>query len=1166
MAAVCIHTPPQISRDFIFEPEEMNHVSLYAQIINQDTGKVLVKNDSGKPVRLRHGQRLGRLHELDGEHGLCATAFAAEHAQDIITLAEQGPRQKKDDWFRKTLASITEPQPINQRNSADSPQKPLLAETVLPNGITIYGSQDSETVAQFNDLLAKFPQLFQDPASFVNIPQDEWMKIPLKSDWEQRLPARGARVYPVGNEAKAVIDKTFNALHERGRMTFSTTATPFSWPVFVVFKQVNGQRVGRPVIDMRGLNQMVLPDVYPIPLQSDIISAVHGSGYITVVDCASFFYQWQVAPEDRHKLTVVTHRGQEQFNVVVMGFKNSVSYVQRQIDRVLRPFRDFSRAYIDDTVIFSKTLEEHLMHLYAVFTKFTAMNISIKPTKAFIGFPSIKLLGQHIDSFGLATSEDKLQAIAQLKFPESLKDLEHYLGLTGWLRQYVPFYAAISEPLQLRKTALLRKGPVEGAARRNYSRTTKVGLPSPSEQISFEELQKALTKPTYLVHHNPARDLYIDVDSSKEFGVGVMVYHIKEGIQLKPGQYPSRTDIEPILFMSRLLHTAEHKYWPTELEIAGLVWTIKKVRHMVESSQTPTKVFTDHGAIVGIVRQRSLETESTDRSNLMLVRASNYLQQFNLDVYHKPGKNHIVPDALSRLQSVAPPAKAPELDFDSGMAYNYTASIGEMSPDFRKRLITAYQSDPVYSQLLLQLQENDSLAENKAQLKFALRDGLVWHQGDTDRLCIPDSLVGEVLNLEHTHQSHHGFERTFHRAASTWYIRKLGRQVRDFIKECPECKIFQTRRHAPYGSLQPIDAPPTPFHTISIDFILALPLTADGLDCVLSVTCKLSKRITLIPGKNTWTAKQWADALIERLWIADWGMPKVIISDRDRKFLSGLWTQLFKRLGASLIYSAAYHPQTDGGSERTNQTVEIALRYYFAVLESLAEWKSALPQIQAAFNNSVNSTGKTPNEVVYGFTPNFTPKLLDDAPEIDLPAARIEVSDAIDLGNMNAKLAYDRKHKALFMKVGDYALLRLHKGYRIPSAPNKKLSQQYAGCFKIIERIGRLAYRLDIPDHWKIHNVFSIAHLEPSSPPGSDKYARPVPDHPSAIDTDKDLFEVDRLLDKRTCKKGRGFMTEYLVRWSGYGPEFDQWVNVKQLECDELVDEYNAANPDHNLG
>ena len=96
----------------------------------------------------------------------------------------------------------------------------------------------------------------------------------------------------------------------------------------------------------------------------------------------------------------------------------------------------------------------------------------------------------------------------------------------------------------------------------------------------------------------------------------------------------------------------------------------------------------------------------------------------------------------------------------------------------------------------------------------------------------------------------------------------------------------------------------------------------------------------------------------------------------------------------------------------------------------------------------------------------------------------------------------------------------------------------------------------------RIRTVYTIANTAL----GSDKYGRPVPDHLPAIDTDKDLFEVDRLLDKRTCKKGRGFMTEYLVRWSGYGPEFDQWVNVKQLECDELVDEYNAANPDHNLG
>ena len=86
----------------------------------------------------------------------------------------------------------------------------------------------------------------------------------------------------------------------------------------------------------------------------------------------------------------------------------------------------------------------------------------------------------------------------------------------------------------------------------------------------------------------------------------------------------------------------------------------------------------------------------------------------------------------------------------------------------------------------------------------------------------------------------------------------------------------------------------------------------------MSVTCKFSKRTTLILRKSTWSAKQWAEVLLDRLWIADWGLPKVILSDRDRKFLSQLWTGLFERLGADLLYSTAYHPQTDGQSERTN--------------------------------------------------------------------------------------------------------------------------------------------------------------------------------------------------------------------------------------------------------
>jgi len=129
--------------------------------------------------------------------------------------------------------------------------------------------------------------------------------------------------------------------------------------------------------------------------------------------------------------------------------------------------------------------------------------------------------------------------------------------------------------------------------------------------------------------------------------------------------------------------------------------------------------------------------------------------------------------------------------------------------------------------------------------------------------------------------------------------------------------------------MQPIQSPAALFHTISLDFILALPVSIpNGFDCVLALTCKLSKNVKLMPGKSKRTAKDWAKAIVSRLFDMDWGLPKAMLLDWDPKFLSELWTALFQELSCKLLYVAAYHPQTDGQSERTNQTVECALRYY----------------------------------------------------------------------------------------------------------------------------------------------------------------------------------------------------------------------------------------------
>lgn len=193
--------------------------------------------------------------------------------------------------------------------------------------------------------------------------------------------------------------------------------------------------------------------------------AVRGCHYITVVDSADSFYQWPVAHKNRHKFTVLTHRGSEYFKVAVIGFKNSPPFVQRKMDSLLREFRALCRTYVDDTVIFSATLEDHLRHPHAVFGRFQQLGITLKPAKAFIGFPSVTLLGQQVDEMGLSTDKDRIAAIRDLKFPATLQDLEHYLGLVGWLRQYIPYYAQCSAPLKERKTRLLKDSPKKRACK-----------------------------------------------------------------------------------------------------------------------------------------------------------------------------------------------------------------------------------------------------------------------------------------------------------------------------------------------------------------------------------------------------------------------------------------------------------------------------------------------------------------------------------------------------------------------------------------------------------------------------------------------------------------------------------------------------------------------------
>ena len=279
--------------------------------------------------------------------------------------------------------------------------------------------------------------------------------------------------------------------------------------------------------------------------------------------------------------------------------------------------------------------------------------------------------------------------------------------------------------------------------------------------------------------------MFIDLDASKEFGFGVMIYHLKGN--LAKGEYPARKAVEPILFLSRLLHPTETCYWPTELELAGIVWVLRKIRHMIESSKHPTLIFTDHGAALGIAKQISLSTSSTDKLNLRLIWASEYLQRFNIEIRHKPGKQHIVPDVLSRLASTNSDTK-PE-PAEGELDALFTVSLVQMDPVLKQKILDGYKSDLNWKNISSILNKNDGtrLPFFRGSDELIYRsDGFTTgdHAFQPARLCIPWPVVRDILQISHD-QSHPGFTKCYELISSSYYIRGLTRYLRAYLQHCP---------------------------------------------------------------------------------------------------------------------------------------------------------------------------------------------------------------------------------------------------------------------------------------------------------------------------------------------------------------------------------------------
>uniref|UniRef100_A0A2N9HAC2 Integrase catalytic domain-containing protein n=1 Tax=Fagus sylvatica TaxID=28930 RepID=A0A2N9HAC2_FAGSY len=493
------------------------------------------------------------------------------------------------------------------------------------------------------------------------------------------------------------------------------------------------------------------------------------------------------------------------------------------------------------------------------------------------------------------------------------------------------------------------------------------------------------------------------------------------------------------------------------------------------------------------------------------------LMGFDFSIEYKRGSENKVADALSR--RTEGPNEEQLMAFSSPVPHWVDAIQEEQQ--VRSQL----------QQLIQRVQSGEAVGP------WEVRDGLLLFK---DRIYVDtDSpLKQDIINQFHA-SSHEGFHKTFQRVRSNFYWLKMREDIKTFIRECEICQKHKVEQLSPAGLLQPLPIPHKVWEDISMDFVEGLPIS-QGKSTIMVVVDRLSKYSHFIAIAHPYTAVSIAQVFFENIFKLH-GMPRTIVCDRDVTFTSGFWTELFRLNGTSFNFSSAYHPQTDGQTEVVNRTLEMYLRCFTS--DKPKQWVRWLCWAEFCYNTSWHSAIKrTPFEVVYGREP---PSLLTYVPGTAKVAA---VEDELLQRDL---VLTDLKEN---IKV---AQERMKRQVSVAMRRNAKLSPRFYGPFRILQRIGQVAYKLELPLDTRIHPVFHVSLLK-------EKLGSKISVQPQLPITIGDHNELRvrpmTILDRRKCRN----VEEVLVQWQGLPTSEATWENLTAMKSQ--FPEYALEDKGHRKG
>ena len=962
-------------------------------------------------------------------------------------------------------------------------------------------------------------------------------KIELSPDWEQRVWK--PHVYPLTHHEQKELDAFLDENLANGRIRPSES--PLASPVFFINKKDGKKRM---VIDYRKLNELTVKNSYPLPLIAPLITKWKGCKYFSALDVRSGYYNIRMKDGDEWKTAFITSRGLYESLVMTFGLCNAPATFQCMMDSifVVHIRRGDANAYIDDIGIGTasdptgKLSDEdfHIKVVLEILHVFRKHKLSLKAEKCVFLQKEIKYLGHVISGESLKPDPVKLDAVQEWPPPTNLKQLRSFLGFLNYYRRFIHNYAKKARPLN------------------DLTCTNTPWTWGKPQQDAFDLLKDAMLSNPVLAHPDQTKPFLLETDASN-VAIGAVLSQ-----QQDDGRY------RPVAFLSKSLSPAEKNYDTYNQELLAIIRALEEWRHLLAGSDHELPVITDHANLQFYRTKQNL--------NPRQMRWALWLDEHfkHLRIIYRPGRQNSVADALSRRSDhgegeskeerrqvqLLPDSYFPEDPPPVPLQINSMQTTDQSKTmtvdETRREFYYAQSKDPMI------LRFNMSTQSDPVPPHWDKKDDLWRYWG---KIYVPPLLRQTIFRSLHSSPTagHPGRDATLFSVRKDYYWPSLRPDIEEWIRNCDTCQHTKVYPKKPHGQLKPIDPTPRPWGVVTSDLITGLP-SCRGFDSIWTATDKRTKMVHINETTSTLDSEGLYHLYLKRVWSAH-GTSDKLITDRGPQYSSRFARDANKNLCIETALSTAYHPQTDGQSERTNQDVEQVLRTVINFHQD--NWVDWLPVVEFALNNRFKKSLKnTPFYVNYGFHPH-----IGSLPQIDTPIVSVEnfvshiqqvqkdTKKALEQAAEDMKRFYDRhRSKTPDFQVGQKVLL--DNADLALNRPSRKLAERRSGPFKILEKIGTHAFKLELPLQWKtVHPVFHVSKLEPyREDPDNPNFPSPPPD----VVEGEPEWEVEKVLDAKFAYNRLLF----LVKWKGWPESENSWEPEKHLEnAQDVVQQFYRDHP-----